>query len=166
MPLTTTIDVNLLAMLTAAVDLANASATLPLNTRITMQSGTTTGKADLAWWDTRTVNASSTDPLDLAGSLPGVLGGTVTFVKLKGVLVRAAAGNTNNCVVNRPASNGVPLFSAASDAIPVGPGGIFLWTSPGAGVTVTAGTGDLLNIDNSGAGTSVQYDVVLLGTSA
>jgi hypothetical protein len=69
--------------------------------------------------------------------------------------------------VNRPASNGVPLFLAASDGIDVPPGGVFLWACPADGkVTVTASTGDLLNIDNSGAGTSVTYDVVIIGCSA
>lgn len=166
MPLTTTLDVNLRALLTSALDLTTAQADLLINTRVSMATGTTTGKADLAWSDTRTVAASGTDPLDLAGSLTGNLGGTLTIVKLKLVLVRAAAANTNAVRVNRPATNGVPLFLAASDGIDVLPGGIFLWVGPGAGVTVTAATGDLINIDNSGSGTPVNYDVVLVGTSA
>jgi hypothetical protein len=166
MALTTVIDANISATLTSALDLVTASAPLALNTRISMATGTSTGLADLCWSDTRTVSASGTDALDLAGSLSGNLGGTLTIVKLKAVLVRAAAANTNNVRVNRPASNGVPLFLAASDGIDVLPGGIFLWVAPGAGVTVTAGTGDLLNIDNSSSGTSVTYDVVLVGTSA
>lgn len=166
MPLTTVVDVNIAANLTSALDLVIATAPLSLSNRITIPTGTASGQADLCWSDTRTVAASGTDALDLAGSLSGNLGGTLTIVKLKMVYVRAAAGNTNNVRVNRPASNGVPLFLAASDGIDVLPGGEFLWVAPGAGVTVTAGTGDLLNIDNSSSGTSVTYDVVLVGTSA
>jgi hypothetical protein len=60
----------------------------------------------------------------------------------------------------------VPLFLAASDGIDVQPGGVFLWVAPTTGVTVTAATGDILNIDNSSSGTSVTYDVVIIGTSA
>lgn len=166
MPLVTVVDANISAAFTSALDLVTASAPLALNTRISMASGTATGLADLCWSDTRTVVASGTDALDLAGVLTGNLGGTLTLVKLKAVLVRAAAANTNAVRVNRPATNGVPLFLAASDGIDVLPGGLFLWVAPGAGVTVTPATGDLLNIDNSGAGTSVTYDVVLVGTSA
>jgi hypothetical protein len=166
MTLTTVLDVNLAATLTNALDLGAASYPLPLNTRLTLPTGTASGQADQIWTDTRTVTASGTDALDLAGSLTGPLGGTLTFVKLKALLVRAAAGNTNNVRLNRPASNGVPLFLAASDGIDILPGGLFLWVAPGAGVTVTAATGDLINIDNSGAGTSVTYDVVVIGTSA
>jgi hypothetical protein len=166
MPLTSVIDANLSANMTSALDLVTAAAPLALNTRITMPTGTATGQADLCWSDTRTVGASSTDALDLAGILSGQLGGTLTIVKLKAMLVRAAAANTNNVRVNRPAANGVPLFLAASDGVDVLPGGLFLWVGQGAGVTVTPATGDLINIDNSGAGTSVTYDVVLIGTSA
>src|SRR4051812_36623193 len=166
MPLTTVIDANITASLTSALDLVTAAAPLALNTRISMATGTATGKADVCWSDTRTVTASGTDALDLAGSLTGLLGGTLTIVKLKALYVKAAAANTNNCRLNRPASNGVPLFLAASDGIDILPGGVFLWVAPGAGVTVTAATGDLINIDNSSSGTSVTYDVIIVGTSA
>ena len=69
--------------------------------------------------------------------------------------------------VIRPASNGVPLFLAAGDGLPVKPGGAFLWVAPDAtGVAVTASTGDLLTITNSGAGSAVTYYIVVLGASA
>jgi hypothetical protein len=166
MTLSTQLDVNLALSLASALDLGSAAYAPSINKRITMPTGVASGQADLCFTDTRTVAPSGTDALDLAGSLTGPVGGTLTIVKLKLVLVRASAANTNNVRVNRPATNGVPLFLAASDGIDVPPGGLFLWAGPGAGVTVTAATGDLLNIDNSGSGTSVTYDVVLVGTSA
>src|SRR3954468_17845762 len=166
MTLQTTIDVNLAAVLSSALDLGAATYSPVINKMITMPSGVVAGSADQIFTDTRTVAPSGTDALDLAGSLAGPVGGTLTFVKLKALLVRAAAGNANAVRVNRPASNGVPLFLAASDAIDVLPGGLFLWVAPGAGVTVTPASGGLINIDNSGAGTSVTYDVVFVGTSA
>lgn len=166
MPLTTVIDANVSAALSSALDLVTASAPLAVNTRVSLPTGIATGQADVCWSDTRTVGASSTDALDLAGVLTGNLGGLLTIVKLKAVLVRAAAANVNNVRLNRPAANGVPLFLAVSDGIDILPGGLFLWVAPGAGVTVTPATADIINIDNSGAGTSVTYDVVLIGTSA
>lgn len=166
MTLNTVIDFNWAAQLANALDIGSAKYEPSVATRISMLTGTTTGKADMIFTDTRTVTASGTDALDLVGSLTGPLGNTLTFVKLKAVFVKAASGNTNAVRINRPASNGVPLFLAASDGIDVLPGGIFAWVGPGAGVTVTASTGDLLNIDNSSSGTSVTYDVVLIGTSA
>lgn len=170
MPLATSIDVNLIATLTAALpaDSGNlASAPVKATRSVRLATGTGNNQADKVFAATRTVTASSTDALDLAGILTDPFGVTLTIVKLKALLVRAAAGNTNNVRVNRPATNGVPLFLAASDGIDVLPGGLFLWVAPNAtGVTVTPATGDLINCDNSGSGTSVTYDVVIIGTSA
>jgi hypothetical protein len=166
MALTTTIDANLAAALTSVAGLGTAALPLAVNKRITMPTGVATGQADQVFSATRTVAASGTDPLDRAGSLTGPLGGTLTFVKLKALLIRAASANTNNVRLNRPATNGVPLFVAVSSGIDILPGGLFLWVAPGAGVTVTASTADIINVDNSGSGTSVTYDVVIVGTSA
>jgi hypothetical protein len=166
MPLTTVIEAEINANLTSALDLGTAAYPSDVLSRLTLTSGTGNNQADLVFNDTRTVAASGTDALDLAGALTGPLGGLLTFVKLKALMVRAAAGNANNVRLNRPASNGVPLFLAASNGIDIPPGGVFLWVAPLAGVTVTPATGDLINIDNAGAGTPVTYDVVIIGTSA
>jgi hypothetical protein len=166
MPLTATLAASVIADQSAAIDLGTVSFPLRKYVSIALANGTGANQADRLWTDTRTVAGSGTDALDLAGSLVDAFGTTVTFVKLKGVLISAAAGNTNNVRVNRPAANGVPLFLAASDGIDVLPGGVFVWVAPGVGVTVTAATADLLNVDNSSSGTSVTYDIVLVGTSA
>lgn len=167
MTLNATVTAQIVADLTSALDLVTASAPLSYRHRTTLTSGTGLGAADMVWSDTRTINASSNEDLDLAGSLTGPLGTTLTFARIKGLLVAAASGNTNNVRVTRPASNGVPLFLAASDGIDVKPGGCLLWFAPDAtGVAVTAGTGDLINIANSSSGTSVTYDVVIIGASA
>jgi hypothetical protein len=136
--------------------------------KIELSNGTGANSADLMFHDQRTINASSNEDLDLAAVLTNPLtGAALTFVELRAILITAAAANTNNVRVTRPASNGVPLFLAASDGIDVPPGGAFLWTCPADGkVTVTASSGDLINIANSSSGTSVTYDVVILGTSA
>lgn len=166
MSLTTSITVAVSGSQTNPLDLGSGSFPFSLSAGASLPNGTASGQADLLFTDSRTLTASSNEDLDLAGSLLSAFGATLTFVKLKAVIVKAASGNTNNVVISRPASNGVPLFEAASDAISVLPGGCFVWVAPGAGVAVTAGTGDLINIANSGAGTSVVYDVVLVGTSA
>lgn len=149
-----------------AGDLQTASAPLSFLARVRMATGTATGLADVMFTDTRTLSASATEDLDLKGSLLTPLGQAFTPAKLKGVIVSAASGNTNDVQLTRPASNGVPLFLAASDGIAVKPGGAFAWFAPGAGVTVTSSTGDLLTLTNSAGSTSVTYSIVLIGTSA
>lgn len=167
MALSTRVGVTLSAELTGSHDLGTP--TLPIKRAVDFlwASGTGANANDRVFADQRTVNASSNDSLDLSGSLADGLGGTAVFAKVKGLYVYAASGNTNNVVITRPASNGLPIFSAAGDAFPLRPGAMFLWLSPDlTGVAVTAGTGDLLDLTNSGAGTSVTYDIVILGTSA
>lgn len=130
-------------------------------------TGTGSNQADLAFSDQRTLSASATENIDLAGSLVDQLGTTLTFVKIKGVLIVAAAGNTNNVVVGGAATNAfVGPFNDATDKVVVPPGGAFFAAAPASGWSVTAGTGDILLIANSGAGSSVTYDIYLVGTSA
>lgn len=150
---------------TVAADLQTPSAPLDYTKRIRLATGTGSAQSDLLFTDTRTLVASATEDLDLKGSLLTPLGQAFTPAKLKAILVVAASGNTNDVNVSRPASNGVPLFAAAGDLVPVKPGGVFLWIAPGTGVTVTAATGDLLTFTNSSSGTSVTYDVAMLGVS-
>lgn len=167
MALTTRLNIDLAATYTKVLDLVTGSAPLTYTDRIDLATGTGANQADLVFSDTRTLTASGTEDLDLAGGLTDIYGATLTFARIKLLLVHAASGNTNNVNVTRPASNGVPLFLAAGDGIPVRPDGNFLWIAPDAtGVAVTAGTGDLITVTNSAGSTSVSYDVVVIGASA
>lgn len=166
MALTANINVYATGKQTSALDLGTASVPFSISVEHALTDGTTSGKADRVFADTRTLTASATENLDLAGTLLDFFGATLTFVTIKAIIIKAAAANTNDVQISRPASNGLPVFLAAGDAIPVKPGGIFAWTAPGTGVTVTPATGDLLTATNGGAGTSVTYDVIIIGTSA
>lgn len=165
--LKTVITAQIDATLSNLLDLSTATDPLSEKAKLTWTNGTAADKADRIFHDQRTIAASSNEDIDLAGSLSGAFGSTLTFVELRALMVKASSSNTNNVVVARASSNGVPLFSAASDAIIVPPGGVFLWACGADGkVAVTAGTGDLINISNSSSGTSVTYDIVIVGTSA
>jgi hypothetical protein len=149
------------------LDLSASTDNFLKKTKIELSDGTGANSADRMFHDQRTIAASSNEDLDLAGVLANEFGATLTFVELRAVLITAASTNTNNVRVTRPASNGVPLFLAASDGIDIPPGGLFMWACPADGkVSVTAGTGDLINVANSSSGSSVTYDVVIIGTSA
>jgi hypothetical protein len=129
-------------------------------------NGTGDDQISKVWQDTRTINASTAEDLDLAGSLTDSFGNTVTFATVKFVYVSAASGNTNNVEVGGSAANTMlGIFDDATDKVLVKPGGVFYWEAPGTGATVTAGTGDKLNVNNSGAGTSVEYTIVIGGTT-
>jgi hypothetical protein len=149
------------------LDLSSPTDSFTERIKIALTNGTGAGNADRMFHDQRTLAASATEDLDLAGVLVNAFGSTLTFVEVRAIMIYAATANTNNVRLTRPASNGVPLFLAASDGLDIPPGGVFLWACPADGkVTVTAGTGDLLTVTNSAGSTSVTYDVVIIGTSA
>jgi hypothetical protein len=128
-------------------------------------SGTGSGQFDKLFADSRTVNASTTDTLDLAAALLDVDGAAFTPAEICFVAIYNAG--TQVITVQRPAANGVPWLTAAGDAIPIPPTGLLvLATSSASGLaTVTAGTGDLIDIVN-GAGVAVTYEIVIGARSA
>lgn len=147
-------------------DISNPSQPINYLKRLYLEPGTSSGQADTFFEDTRTISASSSENLDLAASLTDRFGNTLTFVKVKAILVYAASGNTNSVNVGGAASNGFTApFADTTDIISVKPDGVFLWTYP-TGSTVTASTGDILKVANSSSGTSVTYTILIIGTSA
>lgn len=167
MALTTTISLNVKALLTGATDLAQTVSPHLINFAVSWASGTGANQADVVWGDERTILASGTDDLDLAGALTGALG-TVTFAKVKLIVVTANAGNTNNVVVGGAASaQFVGPFGANTHTASAAPGGFVAFGNPSsAGWAVTGTTADLLRVANSAAGSSVTYKALIVGTSA
>jgi hypothetical protein len=95
------------------------------------------------------------------------LGNVFTVARLKLIFIRAAAANTNNVVVGGGSNPVINYLGGTTPTVNVRPGGWFMIFSPDAtAYAVTAGTGDILQVANSGAGTTVTYDVVLVGSSA
>lgn len=138
-----------------------------INAVITLESGTGSGQADKIFMDDRTLAASATENLDLAGSLTDAFGATITFATVKAILVIAKAANTNDVVIGGAASNGfVGPFGGTTPTVSVKPGGLALMVAPKTGWTVTASTGDILKMANSSSGTGVDYSIVIIGTSA
>lgn len=150
------------------LDLQTQNSALQFIRGFSLDNGTGANQADKLWSDTRTINASSNDDLDLAGVLVDAFGAVATFVKVKVIAVAAASANTNNVVIgNAAATQFVGPFGAAAHTVAVAPGGVTLFARPDStGWAVGAGATDLLRIANSGAGTTVTYDIVILGTSA
>lgn len=167
MALSTTLQTRILANQSGSNDLGTPSFPLDYNNVVKLTSGTAANKADLLFSDSRTLGASATEDLDLAGGLTDPLGATLTFVKIKSIFIKAVTGNTNTVKVKPAAANGfLGPFNAAADTLIIPAGGQIMLTAPVNGWTVTAGTGDLLTITNGGAGTSVTYEIIIIGTSA
>lgn len=129
-----------------------------------ISNGTGADQANLCWQDTRSLTTGANEDLDLAGSLANLFG-TAVFAQHKFIAIQAAAANTTVLTVTRPASNGVPFLVAAGDGFALGPGDFLILTRRASGgVTVTAGTGDLINVANA-SGATATFTVVVCGTS-
>lgn len=168
MALSTTFLADLDAIYTSALDLSTTTNPLGFTRQISLATGTGAGQADKIFHDERTLTASSSENLDLAGTLVDAFGATITFARIKGIVVYASPANTNNVLVGGAASNGfINWVGDTTDVIVVRPGGLFtLFATDATAYVVTASTGDLLKVANSGGTTSVTYDVVLIGASA
>ncbi len=160
----TVVSAGVKGSVTSSPDIGSLNYAINFASSLTFENGTGANQANMIFADTRTLSASATEDLDLAGGLTSALGVTLTFTKIKAIIITAAAGNTNAVNITRPAANGVPIFIAAGDGISLTPGGIFAAALPNAaGVTVTAGTGDLLTLTNSAGTTPVTYNIVIVG---
>lgn len=121
------------------------------------------GKADILWSDTRTLAASATENLDLAGVLANALGVTITAAEIVAIWIQAADANVNNVVVFGAASNAFngPL-TGTTPKINLQPGNAVLLVC-GQGWPVVAATGDIVLVANSGSGTGVDYTIAVIG---
>lgn len=157
------------AQLTGSLDLTTVSAPISFSRSVSLGSGTGVGQADRLFSDRRTLAASATEDLDLAGSLTDALGATVTLARVKGIMISAAPGNTNNVVVGGSSSNTWATLFNATGTLTLRPGAsvaLVAGVSDAVGYAVTGGTGDLLKVANSGGSTAVTYDIVIVGASA
>lgn len=170
MALETVFSLALLATLTKTADLgAVPKDVLDFQKRVTLRTGTAAGQADKLWYDERTLSASATEDLDLAGVLADTFGTTFTSARVKALVVAAAAGNANNVVVGAASSNAWATLLGATGTVTVRPGAtvaMCVGVADATGYAVTAGTGDLLKVANSAGGTSVTYQIAVIGASA
>jgi hypothetical protein len=163
----TQISLGVVAKYSVTKDLSLANAAYNFAKSVTLADGTGSGQADKIYADTDTIAASGTKDWDLAGVLVDDLGVALTFVNVKGIFLAASSANTNNCVIGAAAATQfVGPFGAATHTIAVKPGQFFAITAGLTGWAVGAGASDLLRVTNSAGGTSVTYDIMIIGTSA
>jgi hypothetical protein len=162
-----TITVTASGALTNSLDLSStAQANLSKILSGAFTSGTGLAQIDRWWWDERTLAGSTTDSLDLiGGGLVDPLGVAFAPARIKILILNNLGPNIIN--LQRPAAaTGVPIFGAAADFEPIHLNGFVckVWPSA-AGIVVTAGTGDIIEIVNTAAGT-ITYQIIIGGCSA
>ena len=166
MALTAKFSVSIKGSHTSVLDLSTVSDPMGMEALITLTNGTGANQADLIWHDQRTLTASSSEDIDLAGALSDAFGTTLTFARMKGIYVKAASGNTNDVLIGN-GGGPVALWISGTNTIAIRPGGFFMLVAPGAtGYPVTATSADDIGVANSAGSTSVVYDITIIGTSA
>jgi len=154
---------------TKALDLTTVSDPLAFRRAVSLTDGTAAGQADKVFHDRRTLAASAAEDLDLAGVLLDAFGAAITFARVKGLYISAAAANTNSVVVGAASATQWATLLNAAGTVTLRPGATFGAMAGVADATayaVAAGTGDLLKVANSAGSTSVTYDIVIVGASA
>ncbi len=129
--------------------------------------GTGLNQVDMVYTETRTVAASTTEDIDVdAGGLLDAFGQVFTIAELKALIICAATANTNTVTILGDA-NSVPVLDTAAATMDLKPGGCFVFVDPSAaGVPVTAATGDIIQVENTAGGTTVDLNILILGSSS
>lgn len=127
-------------------------------------NGTGAGNANMVFMDTRTITASSSEDIDLYGGLTDAYGTTINFTKIVGLIIAASSSNTNNVLVGGASATQFSNWTSnVNDVVVVRPGTTFMLMSNDATGYAVTSILDLLKIANSSSGSSVTYDLILIG---
>jgi hypothetical protein len=170
--LRTRLIMELSAILDAGITGVNAQAEVGpgvLSGSIAWTQGTGSGQADRIYYAERQLAASANETLDLAGVLEDVYGNAITFAKVYAIVVKNVNTAAAKLEIGPNSSNGFGVdgfwgAAAHRNVVNISDGVLVLY-SP-AGVAVTAGTADLLFIENKSGANALTYRIAILGTSA
>lgn len=139
----------------AAASGANgAVASIALRGGVTRAQGTSANNVDKVFQANISVGTAAVD-YDLSGGSnvkDPASQADQTFTKLHAIIVINTHASQN--LILGGDTNSVPFLSTAASTITIGPGGIFAWDFGADGVAVTAGTGDIVQIEGSGSATT------------
>jgi hypothetical protein len=164
--MTSRVDVLISGVLSSSLDLQDVSSPFAIRRAIDFANGSGAAQANVIFSDTRTLAPSASETLDLqGGGLLDALGAAIAPARVRALLIYASPANVNNLTILGNAA-AIPVLNTAATTLTLPPGGLFLIAKPdAAGIVVTATTFDLVQVANAGAGTSVTYDIILLGTT-
>lgn len=142
--------------------------------KLTIGPGAGTNQANQQWYTVGTLAAAATVDLDLAGVLTNSFGDTVTLTKIRVLAIHNAGADDGDggyttqsgetLKVGAAGTNPITsIFDGSSTSkVVIHSGGQLLLTSPADGLTVTAGSADVLRIENAGTKT-IQYRILVQG---
>lgn len=149
-------------------DLMSPRAEIVQDWSLQLANGTGANQFDRMYSDNVTIGPSSNLDLDLRGGLTDPFGVTLNIVELRAIFIRSRSTNLNNLGIGGTVTNQLTgIFTDVSDQIILRPGEVFFkGIFPDGGVTLTAGTADLLRLVNLAGTNSISADILIFGTSA
>jgi hypothetical protein len=167
MPLTGNINLGSRLTLTGTDDFGIPQHIINMANDMAITDGAGANQMNQVWADAgRTLAASANDDLDLSGVLVNKLGTTVAFARVKFIYIKVVtttAGYTLN--VGGGSNPFVTHLTGTTPVIVLRAGGALCLVAPDAtGYVVTAGTADILRINNPSGGT-ITYDIIIAGST-
>ena len=133
---------------------------------VVWESGTSAGQADLVAADfALSIAASTTVDLDLNALAKGPEGGTVAFVEVRGIIIRARATNGANVRLEPGSANGWTALGASLQ-YELPEGSYFRHFCGTDGALPVSGSDKVLSIENLDAAAAALVDICIIGTSA
>ena len=153
MALSNTVTSQIQSTLTGTAGLATNTAKVSNSETNVLASATTLYSASL------TIAASTPSSIDLSGALNDPLGDSAVFTSVMDLYIK----NTGAGSITFGGTNSIPLTADETDLKTIAPGASIHIIDP-TGITVTAGTGDLI-ILTPGA-TETTADLIVIGSNA
>jgi hypothetical protein len=163
--LNASISTQVIAEVTGLNDLSNADSKVALSNSTKFTPGAGAGQANYCFASSRTLAASASETLNLVSGLNDPNNVPLVFGGIKAIYVKANANNTNDVIVGGAATTTfVGPFGSATATIAVRPGSeLLLYDHNSTGGWPVTGSTNSLKVANGGAGTSVAYQIIILG---
>jgi hypothetical protein len=142
------------------------SGTLAWQLGAALTNGTGAGKARYIYVWTGTIAGAATQDFDLAGALTDFFGNTITFAKVKGIVLTHSSSTTATSVsLDGSVTNAFKTYLGGTNpTVKVNNGYSFaLMGSDATGYAVTAGTGDVLRVLNNDGTNTATVSLVVYG---
>lgn len=163
--MTQSVDINVQINLDQVTQVSNQTAKnhVDLDFLLGLANGTGAGNASKAYYGARSISASSTDVLNLTATLTDAFGASLSFTKIRGIFIKAAAANVGTISMGAGTNPVVGILNSTTDKVIVAAGGFFMAANPtAAGYTVTATTADRITMTNNAASTA-NYEILIVG---
>ena len=166
MATTLTVVLTLRPKLTFVKDIGLFSPQLVLDKDLSQQlaSGTDINESNQMYAGESTLAKNAAENIDLYGTLLNPAGDTVNLAKLKGITFHNLSVTPSDVLVIGGGGTNFKLFQNVTGRYELGPNGLFTIHEPSlAGKPVTAGSADLIRVENQGT-QAITYEVIFYGT--